>query len=402
MATSYLYPGIYIEEVSSGARPIEAVGTSTAGFVGEAPNAEARVNELVWINNWTEFCKEFVSGGNASTPLSHAVHGFFLNGGGRCCVVNVGAGGSLVGSSGRRAGLDLLEQTDEVAIVAIPGRTDVASYDAALSHCEKLKDRVAILDAPDEFPSIDALTRVGVVEASGKAKSKSPAEVGESQGLRPRQSDGGYGAVYFPHLIGRDPLAPQNTVLMPPSGHVAGIYARTDATRGVHKAPANESVRGALGVSRPLTAEEQGVLNPKGVNCIRFFPAEGIRVFGARTLADSSSEWRYVSVRRLLNMIEESIARSTRWVVFEPNDQTLWKSLRRDVGAFLTSLWRQGALSGKTPEEAFFVKCDSETNPKEEVDQGRLFILVGVAPVKPAEFIIFRIGQSVGGAESQS
>jgi phage tail sheath protein FI len=172
--------------------------------------------------------------------------------------------------------------------------------------------------------------------------------------------------------------------------------------RGVHKAPANELIRGALDVSYRLTREEQGTLNPNGVNCIRFFPGEGIRVYGARTVASSSSEWRYLNVRRLLNMIEESISRSTRWAVFEPNDPTLWKALRRDVGAFLASIWRQGALMGSSADEAFFVKCDEETNPRDEIDQGRVHILIGVAPVKPAEFVIFRIGQSAAGAETES
>jgi uncharacterized protein len=185
---------------------------------------------------------------------------------------------------------------------------------------------------------------------------------------------------------------------VPPSGHVAGIWARTDGRRGVHKAPANEVVMGALGLTYRVTDAEQAELNPRGVNCIRFFAREGIRVWGARTLAASSSEWRYLNVRRLFNMIEESIAESTRWIVFEPNDVTLWKSIRRDVSAFLTRLWRDGALMGTTPEEAFFVQCDSETNPPEVIDAGEVHTVIGVAPVKPAEFIVFRISQSAVGA----
>jgi phage tail sheath protein FI len=190
-----------------------------------------------------------------------------------------------------------------------------------------------------------------------------------------------------------------NLVDVPPSGHIAGIYARTDATRGVHKAPANESIRGALNVTYRFTGEEQGELNPLGVNCIRFFAREGIRVWGARTLAAEASEWRYVNVRRLFNMIEESIAQSTRWVVFEPNDMSLWKAIRRDVSAFLMNLWRDGALMGTTPDEAFFVKCDEETNPPEVIDAGRVITVIGLAPVKPAEFVIFRIGQHAAGVD---
>ena len=175
---------------------------------------------------------------------------------------------------------------------------------------------------------------------------------------------------------------------------MAGIWARTDATRGVHKAPANEVIRGAVNVTQRLTREEQGVLNPAGVNCIRYFPREGIRVWGARTLADAASEWRYLNVRRLFNMIEESIAEATRWIVFEPNDRQLWKSIRRDVGAFLTRVWRDGALMGRTAEEAFFVKCDEETNPPEIIDAGQVVAVIGIAPVKPAEFVVFQISQS--------
>ena len=208
------------------------------------------------------------------------------------------------------------------------------------------------------------------------------------------------GLITFPGSVYATFWRPRTQSAVPPSGHVAGIWARTDATRGVHKAPANETIRGALDVTYRVTREEQGELNQAGVNCIRFFAREGIRVWGARTLAASSSEWRYLNVRRLFNMIEESIADNTRWIVFEPNDYTLWKSIRRDISAFLTNLWRDGALMGRTPEEAFFVKCDEETNPPEVIDAGMVVILIGIAPVKPAEFIVFRISQHRSGAET--
>jgi hypothetical protein len=397
---TYLSPGVYIEEVSTGARPIEAVGTSVAGFVGVAPDSSKHVNEPMWFDNWTQFTKEFVSPGNASTPLAHAVFGFFQNGGGRCCVVNVGADNSIVGDGQGRKGLEVLEESDEIAIVAAPGYMDAESYDALLSHCEKMKDRVAILDAPPLVSKIDALTKVATASAKTKKSRGASEEVkSDADALRPRQSDGGWGAYYFPHITVRDPLSPKDLVDVPPSGHIAGTYARSDATRGVHKAPANEALRGAVNVTYRVTREEQATLNPSGVNCIRLFPGEGIRVYGARTLAESSSEWRYLNVRRLFNMVEESIARSTRWVVFEPNDRPLWKAIRRDVSAFLTMIWRQGALMGRTPEEAFFVQCDEETNPPEVIDAGTVVTVVGIAPVKPAEFVIFRIGQSAGGTQ---
>ncbi|HEX8369222.1 MAG TPA: phage tail sheath C-terminal domain-containing protein [Pyrinomonadaceae bacterium] len=400
---TYQTPGIYIEEISTGTRPIEAVGTSTAGFVGTSPNADAHVNEAFAVNSWSQFVKEYVAEDSKSTPLSQAVFGFFQNGGSRCYVVNIGANGSLLGDGKRRQGLGLLEEIDEVAIVAAPGFTDTASYDALLEHCERMQDRFAILDAPGTITNVDVLKKVG---AAGKTKKPegegAPGDAGtggEAGGARPRTSDRGYGAFYFPWIIVSDPFSPRETVAVPPSGHLAGIYARTDATRGVHKAPANESVRGALDLAYRITQSEQGELNTLGVNCLRFFPTQGIRVWGARTLADSASEWRYVPVRRLFNMIEESIARGTRWVVFEPNDVTLWKSIKRDLNAFLTLQWRQGALMGATAEEAFFVQCDEETNPPEVIDAGQVVAVIGIAPVKPAEFVIFRIGQSAAGTE---
>lgn len=397
---TYLSPGVYVEEISTGARPIEAVGTSTAGFVGVAPNIKAYENELRWVNNWSQFVRDFVGESSNSTPLSNAVHGFFLNGGSRCCIVNVGKGSLIGPARGRRKGLDLLEETDEVAIVAAPGYTDAASLDALLSHCEDRKNRVAILDGPATAVNIEALTKVATASAApaAAAAGAGPASPADA-GLRPRQSDSGFGAFYFPWITIRDPLNPTELIDVAPSGHIAGIYARTDATRGVHKAPANEIIRGAVNVTQRITREEQGALNPSGVNCIRLFPNEGIRVYGARTVAPSNSEYRYLNVRRLLNQIEESIARNTGWVVFEPNDRPLWKSIIRDVSAFLMLLWRQGALMGRTPEEAFFVKCDDETNPPEVIDAGQVITVIGVAPVKPAEFVIFRIGQGTGGAE---
>ncbi|HEU5370047.1 MAG TPA: phage tail sheath C-terminal domain-containing protein, partial [Ktedonobacterales bacterium] len=355
------------------------------------------------INNWSQFLRLFVPEGRASTPLSHAVYGFFNNGGSRCYVVNIGENAPITGGGRGRTGLAVLEEVDEVAIVAAPGYTDPASYDALLTHCENLRDRVAILDAAPEVPDTNLLTKVAATPVSSpKQPGDSVPEEAGSAGLRPRPSDGGYGAFYFPWITIRDPLAPDRIVSVPPSGHIAGVWARNDAQRGVHKAPANEIVRGALNLTYRLTRDEQGELNQMGVNCIRFFPGEGIRVWGARTLANVGSEWTYLNVRRLFNMIEESIALSTKWIVFEPNDRTLWKSIRRDATAFLTRLWRDGALMGRTPEEAFFVKCDEETNPEENIDAGMVVVLIGIAPVKPAEFIIFRISQSASGAQLQS
>ena len=393
----YLTPDVYVEEVPAGPRPIQAVGTRTAAFIGAAPIANARANEAYPVNNWLQFMREYVGQRANGTVLSRAVYGFFQNGGSRCFIVNTADGDPVAGGP-TGGGLRALEAEDEVSIVAAPGRTDAASYDALLAHCENLRDRVAILDGPLRVDDIGALTRVSTTVRARQQPGRSNTD---KPGSRPRASDGGYGTFYFPGITTTDPIS-GDLVDTPPSGHVAGIWARNDAVRGVHKAPANELVRGALNVTQRLSFEEQGVLNPAGVNCIRYFPREGIRLWGARTLADAASEWRYLSVRRLFNMVEESIAEATRWIVFEPNDRTLWKSIRRDVGAFLSRVWRDGALMGRTADQAFFVKCDEETNPPEVIDAGMVVAIIGLAPVKPAEFVIFRISQHAGGVEIET
>jgi phage tail sheath protein FI len=397
---NYLTPGVYVEEVDTGTRSIQGVGTTTAAFVGRAPLAEAHLNEAVAVNGWAHFLKEYTRPDSKGTALSRAVYGFFLNGGRRCFIVNIGDSPRLTGGTRKREGLAVLEEVSEVAMVAAPGFWDPGSHDALLSHAEKMKDRIAILDSPEDVEDIAQLTRIGLLEAPGGAKEGEARESGgrPPKGLRPRMSDKGYGAFYYPWITVEDPMTGER-VNVPPSGHVAGIYARTDVTRGVHKAPANEVIFGAGNLVRHITPEEQAELNSNGVNCIRYFPNRGIRVWGARTVAGGDSQWRYVNVRRLFNFVEESIALGTGWTVFEPNDRILWGNIARDVVAFLLRLWRDGALMGRTPEQAFFVQCDEQTNPPEVIDAGQVVALVGLAPVKPAEFIIFRIGQHAGGAE---
>jgi phage tail sheath protein FI len=396
---TYHAPGIYVEEVQTGARPIELVGTSTAAFLGVPPIEDRFLNEARPFDNWSEFERTFV--GDRGAPgnlLANAVFGFFQNGGSYCYVVNVGKGQSLAGTGKGRTGIQVLEEIDDISIVAAPGACDPASHATLLEHCEiRMKDRVAILDPPEKVDEIRKLTEVEVEAAASDDPKKKPAG-----GLRPRESPGGFGAFYFPWLLVADALAPSKRTSVPPSGHMAGIYARTDARRGVHKAPANEPVAGALNLAWNVTRQEQELLNQSGVNCIRMFRREGILVWGARTLAPAASNWRYVPVRRLFCQIEESIANGTRWVVFEPNDEPLWKAIVRDVGGLLTRVWRDGALMGRTPEEAFFVKCDRETNPPENIDAGTVTIVVGMAPVKPAEFVVFRIGQTAAGVTTEA
>jgi phage tail sheath protein FI len=380
MATSYLSPGVYVEEVDRGTKPLEMVGTSTVGFIGES--AVGPVNHPILCTNWSQFTKHFGDFKN-SKYLAHAVYGFFNNGGGRCFIVNVGddvdadakkKAAKYIGKDsgpGTRTGLKAFDDLDDINVIAAPGQTDPAIQDAVLSHCENARYRFAILDSPE------------VIEKGGVDKL-----------VKPRDSK--YGAYYFPWLEVYDPY--KGNVFMPPSGYMAGVYARSDAERGVHKAPANEIVRGALGLKYGITKGEQDLLNPKGINCIRSFPNRGIRVWGARTVSSDAS-WRYINVRRLFNMVEQSIEIGTQWAVFEPNDHRLWKRVSRDITAFLLRLWRQGALFGKTPEEAFYVKCDEETNPAEVVDAGQLIVEVGMCPVKPAEFVVFRIGQMPAGGD---
>ncbi len=398
MAASYLSPGVYVEEVDRGAKPIEAVGTNTVGFLGES--AKGPTNEAVLCTNWSQFVKAFGDFSQASTFLAHSVYGFFNNGGSRCFVVNVGApddapaapaaplkegekapekkpGGKVdrdglyIGKDngpGQKSGLKCFEEIDEISLVAAPGVTSPAVQDAILSHCESRKDRFAVLDSPETINGgVDRL-------------------------VRPRDSK--YGAYYFPWIQVYDPE--KGNIFVPPSGHVLGVYARTDNERGVHKAPANEIVRGALGLRYSISKGEQDLLNPKGINCIRLMLGGGIRIWGARTLSSDSS-WRYINVRRLFIMVETSIERATQWVVFEPNDHKLWKRVTRTISSFLTLVWRNGALMGESPEKAFYVKCDAETNPPEVVDAGQLIVEIGMAPVKPAEFVIFRIGQMPSG-----
>jgi phage tail sheath protein FI len=512
---NYLSPGVYVEEVQAGSRPIEGVGTAVAAFVGLAEKGPFNAPTLV--SNWSQFTTtfgEFVAG----TYLAHAVYGYFMNGGGNCYVVRIGQNGSAdgqghssrprelpaapqaqlgrmrivaldpasrpgeitvevtdsggdepsedmfkllikqagqvveefdratlgrgrqnvatmvnaaskliriedapvsaavadrpatgssvslaappapaavpssrltaedyVGDVAERTGFGGLEAIDDVTMVSVPdlssayqqGAVDHETFQAVqlgmIAHCELMGDRVAILDPP---PGLNAQ----------QIKEWRVDKVGY---------DSKYATLYWPWIKVFDPPTGRS-VFVPPSGHVAGVWGRNDDTRGVHKAPANEVIRGALSPQTQITKTEHGLLNPVGINCIRTFPAAGVRIYGARTLS-SDPAWRYLNVRRLFNYMEESILNGTQWVVFEPNDDALWARMRRTISAFLVNEWRKGALFGQTPDEAFYVKCDRETNPAEGIDAGQVVCEIGIAPVKPAEFVIFRLAQFSGG-----
>ncbi len=519
----YLSPGVYVEEVPSGSKPIEGVGTAVAAFVGTAEDGPP--NQPTLVTNWTQFTDTF-GGFVAGSYLAHAVYGYFQNGGGACYVVRVGANGDgspptaqaalesgakggleayrisaiesggagnqlsveirdtpasggdegdddgggkgspptfslivkrgnrpvetfddlttdgraknnvvtvvnersefirieeigkgtavelrpkagtvsltggaapaaaprvdpddYVGDAADRTGFGGLEAIDDVTMVSVPdlmaayqqGAIDLEGVKAVqlamIAHCELMGDRMAILDPP---PGLNAQQiKEWRVDGAGY--------------------DSAYATLYWPWIKVFDP-ASGSPEFIPPSGHVAGIWGRNDDTRGVHKAPANEVIRGVLDLEVNVTKGEHDQLNPEHINVIRSFPGRGVRIWGARTLS-SDPEWRYVNVRRLFNYLEKSILNGTQWAVFEPNDMDLWGRIRRSISAFLTMNWRDGALFGETPGEAFFVKCDAETNPPEVIDAGQVVCLIGVAPVKPAEFVVFKLSQySAGGA----
>jgi phage tail sheath protein FI len=272
----------------------------------------------------------------------------------------------------KRTGLQTLKNIDPISIVAIPNATSQEIQSAMIIHCELMKDRFAVLDPVEGFEL---------------------AQIQEQRTLY----DSKYAALYYPWIKVNDPYS-EEALNVPPSGHICGIYARSDTERGVHKAPANELIRGALGLERAVVKGQQDILNPLGVNCLRVFPGRGIRVWGARTIS-SDTLWKYINVRRLFLFLEESIEDGTQWVVFEPNDQKLWARVRATITEFLTRVWKDGALMGSTPDEAFFVKCDETTMTQDDIENGRLICIIGVAPVKPAEFVIFRIAQWRGGSE---
>ena len=282
-----------------------------------------------------------------------------------------------------RTGLQSLRNVEEISIVACPGRTGSQIQLSLIEHCELMRYRFTVLDGPR--PPLDSLSDV--------------------QNQR-QQYDTKYAALYHPWLLIPDPF-PVNPLRIPdlaiaPAGHVVGVYARTDIERGVHKAPANEVIRGITGLQRVLNKEQQDILNPSpvNINVLRDFRPynRGIRVYGGRCIT-SDPDWKYVNVRRLLIFIEASIDRGLQWVVFEPNAEPLWARVRRSISNFLTLVWRNGGLEGTKAEEAYFVKCDRTTMTQTDIDNGRLICVVGVAPVKPAEFVIIRIGLWTAHAE---
>jgi uncharacterized protein len=533
----YLAPGVYVEEISTGPRPIEGVSTSTAGFVGET---ERGPTKPTLVTSWADFTRTF--GGYIDQPplnalnsnLPYAVRGFFDNGGQRLYVARVigaaaataigelagGAGPTVVAASGpgdwgnririavrpasasttlpagstnpaaqwfrililyfrevpdplvdptdaaqlanpQRRDPDAFEDFDNlthdstrpnyamtvingasrlVRVLSCPGPPDPVEFDAGvlagtpgsyaaadvnafvgddpdpeertgLEGLAAIRD-ISLMAIPDEVVLFDLTDRLLDRCEAMKDRFAILTDKNNNADFQAiaQHRDSTYGAIYYPRVRVVAPHTPEGYRLVPPAGHVAGVYARTDVERGVHKAPANEVVRGILSrdlnggrkpLSQTLNKREHDLLNPRGVNVIRDFRADGrdIRVWGARTMS-SDAMWKYVNVRRLFIFIEQSIDRGTQWAVFEPNAETTWIAIRTSITNFLRTVWRNGALMGTTQDEAFFVKCDRTTMTQDDFDNGRLICLIGVAPVKPAEFVIFRISQKTLEAES--
>ncbi|WP_162602936.1 phage tail sheath subtilisin-like domain-containing protein [Streptomyces sp. CS090A] len=381
-------PVIEVNEESSSARFVAAARTSVAAFLVDSEGGH--LSALTRVLTWAEFERQFTYAAAAdrseqaeiSTTAWSAVYGWFSNGGGEIYIVPVSADDTAVNGTAQDdpRGLAALESV-EVQIVVAPDlwntpATAPARAAAIASHCARQGDRIAVLHLEkDAAPVVDAVKALGI----------------GSEDLK-------FATVYHPWLNVQDPSDSSREIAVPPTGHVAGVWARVDSERGVHKAPANEGLRGVLSLTLDVSDAEQGEWNDVGVNGLRTFRNSGIRVWGARTLAASDAsdvEHIYLNVRRTINFIKESIRQSTQWVVFEKNDDALRTSVQTTVSNFLTSLWRRGALVGATPDQAFFVRCDESNNSPEDVAEGKLTVDVGVAIVRPAEFVTFQVTQTI-------
>jgi phage tail sheath protein FI len=375
-------PGVYREDVLLA--PAAALPTGVPGFVGFITTAESGAvapDVPVVLHRKDEFDTRFRSAPGGY--LGDAVAGFFGNGGTRCYVVN--ANPTLDRETALTNALEALAPLDDLDLVAVPdamtlvNNNKLPDVDAitrvqqrTLMHCERHHNRLAILDA---LPAADRASVLAQRDAI-------------TTGVR----DPVDGALYFPWL------KLEGGRVVPPSGHVAGVYARTDLKTGVFKAPANEQLRGVLDLASKVDDQLQAELNPAGVNCLRVFPGRGLRVWGARTLS-RAAEWRYVHVRRIFITLERWIERNFGWTTFEANTPRAWVRIRRELDAYLAGLWAAGALVGATAAEAYYVKCDEETNPPAVREAGQTITEIGLAPVAPAEFIVVRIIHRLGPAE---
>jgi len=382
---NFTTPGVFIEEVPSGARPIGAVSTSVLAIVGVT--MAGPVFESTKVTSWQGFIDVF-GRTDPGSFTAEAIWGFFHNGGTEAWVVKVP-------HPSVPEGIPEAATHDPDAVLARVLVEGIESLDSS--------SQVDLLICPDMLMVSDDRLRRSVINAMTRFAEQHlrftivdlPA-LSDDQDLvdwRLKNVTSTFAATYTPHteIVHLDPGVPEPTRFVPPSGVVAGVFARTDERRGVWKAPAGVEVDGVVGLGEAYTDARQDLLNPNAVNVIREFPQRGIMVWGARTASDDS-EWRYVPVRRLANMIERSIVRDTQWVVFEPNAEPLWVNIRSSIEGFLSDLWKDGALAGAKPKDAFFVKVGlGETMTQDDVDAGRLIVTIGFAPMRPAEFTIVRI-----------
>lgn len=388
----YLAPGVFVEEIGFRAKAIEGIDTTTTAFVGPTRKGPSgrRPRLLTSLADFQRlfggFADLLVSGPPElkRNHLAHAVQAYFANGGRRLYVARTRPNRTrtLPTSGDYAAALATLQPLQDVSTVAAPGYSARRAADPAVwadiqgqlvAFAEQSGDyRFAVLDAPPGC----SLSDIREVRS----------------GL-----DSSHAALYYPWVTVANPLAGASsrqpaTINLPPSGFLCGIYAETDIARSVSKAPANAVIRGALGLEQTLDKGQQDLLNPEGINCLRFFEGRGNLVWGAHTVS-SDPEWKYLNMRRYFNYLEGSIDRGTQWAVFEPNGEGLWADLRRAIEDFLLNEWKNGSLLGTKPDEAFFVRCDRSTMTQSDLDRGRLVCLIGVAPLRPVEFVIFRIGQ---------
>ncbi len=387
-----VFPGTHIEEALTIPPPIAGVPTSITAFIGRA--AQGPVDDPMSIFSYNGF-KQHFGGLGTDYPMGYVVRDFFENGGSHAIVVRLECEypadvAKFIGDRETKTGMYALEKVDLLNILCIPpdkrdGATDSEVYQAALTYCVERR-AMLIVDAPIGWFSVSPTTATAVETAMA---------VYPLQGTATRNA-----AVYFPRLIQNDPANNNQSAHFSPCGAVAGVMARTDATRGVWKAPAgiDASINGTQGLSVAFHDDENGILNSLGINCLRSFPNSQHVIWGARTLRGTDQhpdDFKYVPVRRLALFIEESIYRGTKWAVYEPNNEALWAKISYSINAFLHTLFRQGAFAGTKTTESYFVRCEKSTTSQIDIDQGVLNIQVGFAPLKPAEFVIIQIQQKV-------
>lgn len=375
----YPSPGVYVAETAYRTRSIEAASTDLTLFVGVLPGDPDPAPRVV--TGWQEFVDAWgsspridLAGVTSPNYLAYAAHAYFQNGGKKLCVIPVSGTNGEPQAGNYAAALASSLAFVDISLVHAPGASTWAQREAIedvlVAHVEGEPGRFLILDPP---------------------AAQNPAQV-RAQRAR---LDTSHAALYYPWIVANDALAAVGaaSITLPPGGFLCGIHIRTLLERGIHKAPANCTIQGALDFETRLNPSQQDALNPEGINCLRALEGRGLRVWGARTMA-SDPEWKYISIRRYSDYLQRSLDRGTRWVVFERNGETLWKNLRSVIEDFLHNEWRNGALQGSKPEQAWFVRCDRSTMTQEDIDQGRLVCLVGIAPIRPAEFVIFRLSQS--------